>query len=81
GKLYVTPKYLSETVKGTTGRTASEWIDAALAVEAQALLQNPDLSVQQVANELSFPDQSSFGKFFKKQVGISPSDYRRGVPV
>ncbi len=78
-KLFVTAKYLTETIKAATGRSAGEWIDAALAVEAQALLQNPDLSVQQVANELSFPDQSSFGKFFKKQVGISPSVYRKGV--
>ncbi len=77
-KLFVTPKYLSETVKDVTGRSASQWIDAALVVEAQALLQNPGLSVQQVSNELSFPDQSSFGKFFKKQAGFSPTDYRKG---
>jgi AraC family transcriptional regulator, transcriptional activator of pobA len=66
-------------VKDVTGRSTGEWIDAAVVVETQALLHDPDLSVQQVANELSFPDQSSFGKFFKKQVGISPSDYRKGT--
>lgn len=79
-KLFVTPKYLTETVKDITGRSASEWIDAAVAVEAQALLHNPDLSVQQVADALGFGDQSSFGKFFKKQTGIAPSDYRKGAP-
>ncbi len=77
-KLFVTPKYLTEIVREVTGRSAGEWIDAALAIEAQALLHNPDLSVQEVANELSFSDQSSFGKFFKKQVGMSPSEYRKG---
>jgi AraC-like DNA-binding protein len=54
-------------VKDVTGRSTCEWIDAAVAVETQALLHDPDLSVQQVANELSFPDQSSFGKFFKNK--------------
>lgn len=76
-KLFVTPKYLTEIVKEVTGRSAGEWVDAALAVEAQALLQNPELSIQQVANTLNFPDQSSFGKFFKKQVGTAPLAYRK----
>jgi AraC family transcriptional activator of pobA len=75
-QLFVTPKHLTETVKDVTGRSAGEWIDAAVAVEAQALLRNAELSVQQVAYLLNFPDQSSFGKFFKKEVGLSPSDYR-----
>lgn len=80
-KLFVTPKYLTETVKAVTGRPAGEWIDAALAVEAQALLQNPNSRVQQVADALSFPDQSTFGKFFKKQVGVAPSAYRKTITL
>lgn len=78
-QLFVTPKYLTETVKDVTGKSAGDWIDAAVAVEAQALLKNPGLTVQQVAHLLNFPDQSSFGKFFKKEVGVSPSDYRHGT--
>jgi AraC-like DNA-binding protein len=77
-KLFVTPKYLTEIIREVTGRSAGEWIDAALSIEAQALLHDPDLSVQEVANQLSFSDQSTFGKFFKKQVGKTPSEYRKG---
>ncbi|MCU7551991.1 helix-turn-helix domain-containing protein [Chitinophagaceae bacterium LB-8] len=78
-QMFVTPKYLTETVKYVTGKSAGEWIDAAVAVEAQALLKDPSLTIQQVGNLLNFPDQSTFGKFFKKEVGLSPSDYRHGA--
>ena len=78
-QLFVTPKYLTETLKDVTGKSAGDWIDAAVIVEAQALLKNPGLTVQQVAHLLNFPDQSTFGKFFKKEVGMSPSDYRHGT--
>lgn len=80
-KLFVTPKSLTETIKQISGRTAGEWIDAAIVLEAQSLLKNPELTVQQVSNLLNFPDQSSFGKFFKKQVGLSPRDYRLSPTV
>lgn len=76
-RLFVTPKYLTETLKEVTGKSAGEWIDAAVSLEAQALLKDPQLTIQQVSNLLNFPDQSSFGKFFKKEVGISPSAYRQ----
>lgn len=78
-QLFVTPKHLTETVKETTGKTASDWINEALMLEARILLQNPQLTIAQVADQLSFPDQSVFGKFFKKQGGVSPLDYRRSL--
>jgi AraC-like DNA-binding protein len=43
------------------------------------LLQHPDYSVQQVSLMLNFPDQSAFGKFFKKETGLSPTAYRKGM--
>jgi len=74
--LFVSPKHLTETIKDVTGRTAGEWIDDAVVLEAKVLLRNPDISIAQVADAIHFPDQSSFGKYFKKQTGASPSDYR-----
>jgi AraC-like DNA-binding protein len=74
--LYVSPKHLTETIKEVTGRTAGEWIDDAVILEAKVLLRNNDISIARVAEEINFPDQSSFGKYFKKHTGISPSDYR-----
>ncbi|WDF53878.1 helix-turn-helix domain-containing protein [Mucilaginibacter sp. KACC 22063] len=74
--LFVSPKHLTETIKEVTGKTAGEWIDDAVVLEAKVLLRNHDFSVAQIAEEINFPDQSSFGKYFKKQTGLSPSEYR-----
>jgi AraC-like DNA-binding protein len=75
-QLSLTPKYLTETVKEITGKTASEIIDEFVLLEAKLLLDNPELSIAQIAEELHFSDQSFFGKYFKRHTGLSPSDYR-----
>lgn len=75
-QLYVTPKYLTETVKEITGKSAGELIDHFVVLEAKSLLDNPKLSIAQIAESLNFSDQSFFGKFFKRHTGLSPKDYR-----
>jgi len=76
-KLCITPQYLSLILKELTGKSASKWIDEALILESRVLLKTPNLTVQQVANMLQFSDQSTFGKFFKKYMGVSPLEYRK----
>ncbi len=76
-KLFITPQYLSLILKEQTGRSANKWIDDALIVEAKILLKAPQTTVQEVADALHFSDQSTFGKFFKKHMGISPMEYRK----
>ncbi len=76
-KLFITPQYLSLILKELTGKSASKWIDDALIMEAKMLLKAPQITVQQVADQLHFSDQSTFGKFFKKHMRISPMEYRR----
>lgn len=75
-KLFVTPKYLSEIVKKTTGKPASDIIDHFVAKEAKLLLNSPLLNVSQVSEKLNFPDQSVFGKYFKRVTGLSPKHFR-----
>jgi AraC-like DNA-binding protein len=77
GKLCITPQYLSLALKEQSGQSASRWIQNALMVEAKGMLKMPHTSVQEVANELNFPDQSTFGKFFKKHTGLSPVAFRK----
>jgi AraC-like DNA-binding protein len=77
-KLCITPQYLSLTLKEQSGRSASQWIQDALMVEAKGMLKMPRTSVQEVADNLNFPDQSTFGKFFKKHTGLSPVAFRKG---
>ncbi|WP_234347412.1 helix-turn-helix domain-containing protein [Parabacteroides bouchesdurhonensis] len=76
-KLFITPQYLSLILKELTGKSANKWIDDALIIEAKMLLKAPQATVQQVADTLHFSDQSTFGKFFKKHMGISPMEYRK----
>jgi transcriptional regulator GlxA family with amidase domain len=47
--------------------------------EASRLLRDPALTLQQIAEEMSFADQSSFGKFFKKHSGMTPLKYRQNL--
>ena len=77
GKLCITTQYLSSILKEQSGRSASQWIQEALIIEAKGLLKTPRVNVQQVADKLFFPDQSTFGKFFKKHTGISPMTFRK----
>lgn len=75
-KLNITPKYLSSIVKTVSGRTAAQWIDAYIILEAKAMLRFSDKSIQEVAYALNFSSQSFFGKYFKQHTGLSPKQYR-----
>lgn len=75
-KLCITPKYLSKLVKEYTGRSAGEWIENYVILEARAMLQSSDMTIQQIASSLNFPNQSFFGKYFKRATGLSPKQYR-----
>ena len=77
GKLCVTPKYLSLLVKNVSNRTAGEWIDNYVVLEAKALLSSSTLSIQEISDRLNFANQSFFGKYFKQHAGISPTEYRK----
>lgn len=76
-KLCISKQYLSLIVKEKTRVTIGTIISAMRAETAARLLRDPEMTIQQIAEELSFADQSSFGKFFKKQTGLSPLKYRQ----
>jgi len=75
-QLNVSAKYLTEMVKRTTGKNASEMISGLVIKEAKYLLKNPQLSIGEIAYKLHFSDQAFFGKYFKRQTGVSPKTYR-----
>jgi AraC family transcriptional activator of pobA len=76
-KLCISPKHLAETVKEATGKRAVEWLAEAVVLEAYVLLQNPTLTIGQIADTLHFADQSTFGRFFRNNTGVSPASYRQ----
>lgn len=76
-KLCISPKYLSHVVKEVSGRTAKQWIDNMVILEAKVLLTTSHMNIQEISHRLNFPNQSFFGRFFKKANGVSPGDYRQ----
>lgn len=76
-KLCLTPNYLSGTVKDYTGKTATEWVNDFVILEAKIMLKDSNFSIQEISYQLNFPDQSAFGKYFKQLVGVGPKQYRR----
>ena len=75
-RLCISPKHMSMVVKKVSGRTASDWIDDYVILQAKQMLRSSSLTIQEVSRELNFSNQSFFGKYFKKHVGMSPSEYR-----
>ena len=76
-KLCLTPKYLSRVIKGITGKSVCDWIDDYVILEAKSLLKSSNMSIQQISDQLNFPNQSFFGRFFKRLTGVSPSGYKK----
>lgn len=75
-KLCLTPKYLSKLIKTASGKSAPEWIDAYVILEAKNLLKYSDITIKEIVYRLNFPNQSVFYKFFKARTGMTPSEYR-----
>lgn len=76
-KLAVSIKYISETVKSVTGKTAKEILGELRISHARLLLSTSDLDVAQIAYNLSYDSPASFSKFFKQTEGVSPKEYRK----
>lgn len=77
-KMCITPKHLSEVIKKVSRKSANSLIDSFVCLEAKAMLKSSNMTIQQISDELNFPSQSFFGKYFKRVVGISPKEYRNG---
>ena len=74
--LEVTTDHLSKTVKQVTEKTAKQFIEEAIVLEAKILLQNNHLTILYISEELQFSNSSSFSTFFKRHTSLSPSEYR-----
>ncbi len=72
----ISEKSLNDSIKKVTGKTVSELIYSRLALESKRLLLHSGLSAKEIAYALNFSDPAHFSKFFKKQTGFSPSQYK-----
>lgn len=74
--LAVSPRYLSDTLKASTGKSAQEHIHLYLMDEAKNMLLQPESTVSGVAYDLGFEYPQYFSRLFKKKTGLSPKAYR-----
>ena len=76
-KLCMAPKYMARIIKEVSGKSATQWINEYVILEAKTLLKTrPDMTLEDVSDELGFPNQSFFGKFFKQHTGFTPKEFR-----
>lgn len=74
--LAVTPNHLNRIIKDLTGKTATDFINEMLVLEAKTLLKHTALTISEIAYQLSFSDHPHFNKFFKKHTQKSPTEFR-----
>ena len=76
-KLCISNKYLTDICHKVAGVSAKKIIDNFAILQIKILLHNPQLTMQDIAHRMEFPDQSYLGRFFKRFEGISPSSFRK----
>lgn len=77
--LYITPNHLNSLCHDVLGIAAGELIRNRVILEAKRLLANLDIPVSEIAGKLNFTDNSNFTKFFKKQAGFAPEEFRKNA--
>lgn len=75
-QLCLSLKYMSHVVYEQTGRYPTRWIKDYVILDAKTMLRSGRYTIQQIAEELHFPNQSFFGKYFKEAVGVSPKKWK-----
>ncbi len=80
-QLGVSVNHLNKTVKAATGLTPGKLIRQEIILEAKRLFQHTDLTATEIGYRLRFDDPSYFGRFFKREVGVSTGQYRRELSI
>jgi len=69
-------KYLSRVIMESTGRSATDWIELCVIMDAKAQLLSTKRRISEISDDLNFPSPSFFGKYFKRGTGMSPREFR-----
>ena len=76
-KICLSPNYFGDLVKAGTGRTAQEYIRLKMFDAAKEWLLDPAKNLKQIAEELGFSHPQHFSRIFRRQTGMTPSEYSR----
>ena len=75
-QICLSPNYFGDLIKSTTGKSAQERIQSQITDMAKEAILNPNLNTKQIAEMLGFQYPQHFLRFFKKQVGCTPKEYK-----
>jgi AraC-like DNA-binding protein len=75
--LHISPAYLSECIKKTTGRTAKQIMVDYQIIKAKSMLNQSSITIKELAIQLGFDEVTNFTKFFKKNTGQTPTQFRK----
>ena len=78
-QLGISVNHLNKTVKAATGHTPGQLMRQELVLEAKRLFRHTDLTATEVGYRLGFDDTSYFGRFFKREVGVRPGQFRQNI--
>ncbi|SOD88714.1 helix-turn-helix domain-containing protein [Spirosoma fluviale] len=78
-QMNLTPNYLNHICRLVVGKTASQLWQERLLIETQRLLTHTAQSVKEIGFQLGFNDPSYFVRFFKKQTGQTPAEFRQSL--
>ena len=76
--LCVSPNHLSSVVREQSGRSVMDWLNAHCILRAQVLLRHTDLPIYEIADQLGFQSATFFSRFFRRETGMAPKEYRAG---
>ena len=76
-KMCLTERYLGTVIRQASGTTAKEWIDRALIEHIKIELKHSDKSIALISEGLNFPNPAFFSKYFKRETGMTPGEYRQ----
>ena len=76
-RAHLTQRHFSYSIRSHSGHTPMEWIIIVTIAHAKRLLSQPGVQVKEVADQLRFPEQFTFRKYFKKHTGMSPSEFKK----
>lgn len=77
-QLCVSPNHLSAVVRQQSGRSVMDWLNAHCILRAQVLLRHTDLPIYEIADRIGFQSATFFSRFFRRETGMSPMEYRAG---
>ena len=70
--------HFSTLIRKSLGRSPQQWIEMITINKAKSYLAQRQRSIKQIAQEMGFPEQFTFRKYFKEHAGMSPTEYRQG---